>query len=300
MQGEIPNGDVSITGGYTLDEAKALQTVLESGSLPVSFEFAQSQTVGPTLGQDALASGVVVAGIGLALVMLYLLLFYHGLGLITAAAMAVFAALYLGILATLSHFGLFSLSLAGIAGIVLTIGMAADLSILTLERFREGNRMGRSVRAASITGVRHGIMTSIDADLVTLVSALTLFFLASASVKGFGLTLALGILCDIAMMLLFKAPIIRILCSARHCEASRLLGRQGLPGSGSLLRGEKKSLKPARNCAAASSSAISHPWPAQVLPYRGGRGGCRNCRDRWRARHQLRYRVRGRHVHRLP
>ena len=211
VQGEIPNGDVSITGGYTLDEAKSMQTVLESGSLPVSFEFAQSQTVGPTLGQDALASGVLVAGIGLALVMLYLLLFYHGLGLITAAAMAVFAALYLGILATLSHFGLFSLSLAGIAGIVLTIGMAADSSILTLERFREEIRMGRSVRAASKTGVRHGIMTSIDADLVTLVSALTLFLLASASVKGFGLTLALGILCDIAMMLLFKAPLIRLL-----------------------------------------------------------------------------------------
>lgn len=211
VQGEIPGGDVSITGGYTLDEAKSMQTVLESGSLPVSFEFAQSQTVGPTLGQDALASGVLVAAIGLALVMLYLLLFYHGLGFITAAAMAVFAALYLGILAVLSHFGMFSLSLAGIAGIVLTIGMAADSSILTLERFREEIRMGRSVRAASITGVRHGIMTSIDADLVTLVSALTLFLLASASVKGFGLTLALGILCDIAMMLLFKAPLIRLL-----------------------------------------------------------------------------------------
>ncbi len=88
-------------------------------------------------------------------------------------------------IAGLSRLGLFSLSLAGIAGIVLTIGMAADSSILTLERFREEIRMGRSVRAASITGVRHGILTSIDADLVTLVSALTLFFLASASVKGF-------------------------------------------------------------------------------------------------------------------
>ncbi len=219
VQGVISGGNVSITGNYTMDEAKALQTVLESGSLPVSFEYAQSQTVGPTLGQDALASGVLVAAIGLALVMLYLLVFYHGLGLITAAAMAVFACLYLGILALLSHFGLFSLSMAGIAGVVLTIGMAADSSILTLERFREEIRMGRSVRAASITGVRHGILTSIDADLVTLVSALTLFFLASASVKGFGLTLALGILCDIAMMLLFKAPIIRLLaprCIAKH------------------------------------------------------------------------------------
>ncbi|WP_195471595.1 protein translocase subunit SecD, partial [Eggerthella lenta] len=135
VQSEIPDGNVQITGGYSLDEAKAMQTVLESGSLPVSFEYAQSQTVGPTLGQDALASGVLVALIGLAVVMLYLLFFYRGLGLITAAAMIVFAVLYLGILATLSSFGLFSLSLAGIAGIVLTIGMAADSSILTMERF---------------------------------------------------------------------------------------------------------------------------------------------------------------------
>jgi SecD/SecF fusion protein len=211
VQSVIDQGSVEITGDYTQAEANNLKTVLESGSLPVSFAYEQSQTVGPTLGQNALATGVLVAGIGLIIVMLYLLFFYRGLGLLTAAAMAVFACLYLGLLATLSHFGLFSLSLAGIAGVVLTIGMAADSSILTLERFREEIRFGRSIRAASITGVRHGIMTSIDADLVTLVSALALFFLATSSVKGFGLTLALGIMCDIAMMLIFKAPIIRLL-----------------------------------------------------------------------------------------
>ncbi len=211
VQSVISDGRVAITGNYDLDEAKSLQTVLESGSLPVSFEYAQSQTVGPTLGQSALQSGVVVAAIGLLLVILYLLLFYKGLGVLAAGAMAVFAVLYLGILAALSHFGLFSLSLAGIAGIVLTIGMAADSSILTLERFREEIRQGRSVRAASITGVRHAIQTSIDADLVTLVSAITLFVLAAASVKGFGLTLALGITCDIVMMLIFKAPLVRLL-----------------------------------------------------------------------------------------
>ncbi len=211
VQSEISNGQVQITGHYTQDKANSLKTVLESGSLPVSFTYAQSQTVGPTLGQDALVSGVLVAAVGLLLVMLYLLFFYRGLGVLTAGAMLVFSVLYLGLLATLSHFGLFSLSLSGVAGVVLTIGMAADSSILTLERFREEIRFGRSIRAASITGVRHGIQTSIDADLVTLVSALTLFFLASSSVKGFGLTLALGIMCDIAMMLLFKAPIIRIL-----------------------------------------------------------------------------------------
>lgn len=211
VQSVIPNGQVSITGGYTLDEAQSLRTVLESGSLPVSFEYSQSQVVGPTLGQDALASGVVVAIIGLAVVLLYLLFFYRGLGLIASAMIAVFAVLYLGLLATLSRFGLFSLSLAGIAGIVLTIGMAADSSILIMERFREEIRMGRSVRKASKDGVWHGITTSIDADLVTLVSALTLFFLAAASVKGFGLTLALGILCDLVAMLVFFMPVIRLL-----------------------------------------------------------------------------------------
>ncbi len=211
VQSAITDGNVSITGGYSQADAQAMQTVLQSGSLPVSFEYSQSQVVGPTLGQDALTSGVLVALIGIAIVIVYLLIFYRGLGIIAAAAMLIFAVLYLGILATLSHFGFFSLSLAGIAGVVLTIGMAADSSILTLERFREEIRMGRSVRAASITGVRHAIQTSIDADLVTLVSALVLFFLAAASVKGFGLTLALGILCDIVMMLLFKAPLIRIM-----------------------------------------------------------------------------------------
>ncbi|MDO4182433.1 MAG: protein translocase subunit SecD [Coriobacteriia bacterium] len=211
VQSEITTGQVAITGNYSADEAKSLETILESGSLPVSFEYAQSQVVGPTLGQEALMAGLIAAIVGLILVMLYLLLFYKGLGLITAGAMLVFSCFYLGILAALSAFGLFSLSMAGIAGIVLTIGMAADSSILTIERFREEIRMGRSVKAASISGVRHAIQTSIDADLVTLVAALSLFFLASASVKGFGLTLALGVICDIVMMLLFKAPLIRLL-----------------------------------------------------------------------------------------
>ena len=211
VQGEIPNGQVQITGNYTLEEAQAMKTVLESGSLPVDFTYSQSQVVGPTMGQDALFAGVMAALAGIILVMLYLLFFYRGLGTVTAGAVVVFAALYLGLLAALSAFGLFSLTLSGIAGIVLTIGMAADSSILTVERFREEVRMGRSIRAASISGVKHAIQTSIDADLVSLVSGLTLFFLAAASVKGFGLTLSLGILCDIAMMLLFKAPLVRLL-----------------------------------------------------------------------------------------
>jgi SecD/SecF fusion protein len=207
----ITNGNVQITGNYTVSQANQLKTILQSGSLPVTLDVATAQVVGPTLGQDSLRAGILVALIGLVLVALYLLLFYKGIGLLTAGAIGVFAILYLGVLALLSYFGLFALSLAGIAGIVLAIGVAADSSILVLERFKEEIRMGRSVRAASITGVKHAIITSIDADLVTLVSALALFFIAVGSVKGFGLTLALGVICDIGTMLLFKAPLIRLL-----------------------------------------------------------------------------------------
>jgi len=211
VQSAITNGQVAITGSYTLSQANQLKTILQSGSLPVSLSVATSQVVGPTLGQDALKAGVLVAIIGLILVALYLIFFYRGLGVLTAAAIGVFALLYLGLLALLSFFGVFSLTLSGIAGIVLAIGVAADSSILVLERFKEEIRMGRSVRASSMTGVRHAIQTSIDADLVTLISALALFFIAVGSVKGFGLTLALGVLCDIVTMLFFKAPVIRLL-----------------------------------------------------------------------------------------
>ena len=280
VQSEITGGQVAITGGYSLEEAQSLQTVLESGSLPVSFHYEQSQVVGPTLGQDALMSGLLVAILGLTLVILYLICFYRGLGLLTAAAMVVFAIFYLGLLATLSAFGLFPLSLAGIAGIVLTIGMAADSSILVLERFREEIRMGRSVRAASITGVRHGIETSIDADLVTLVSALTLFFLASASVKGFGMTLALGIMCDIVMMLLLKAPLIRLLAPkviARHpgfwgikdCEEAASVYAELTETTlapDEVLRPDKALGKGAKGTAAASRGEAAADQPSTDIP----------------------------------
>ncbi len=211
VQSEISNGQVQITGNYSADDANQLKTILQSGSLPVTLEYSQSQVVGPTLGQDSLIEGLISALIGMAVVVLYLLFYYRGMGILTAAAMLIFAVFYLGILAVLSAMGQFSLSLSGIAGIVLTIGMAADSSILVIERFREEIRMGRSIKASSISGVKHGVWTSIDADVVTMVTAAALFFFASGSVKGFGLTLGLGIICDILTMVLFKAPAIRLL-----------------------------------------------------------------------------------------
>ncbi len=213
VQNAITDGNVSITGNFTLDEAKALKTVLDSGSLPVTLSYSESRVVGPTLGQDSLRQGIFAIGIGAVIVIAYLFFFYQGLGLLTLGSLAVFGCLYLGLLALLSHFGAFALTLPGLAGVVLTTGSAADSSILVLERFREEVRMGRTVRAAAIGGSKEGISTSLDADAVQLVTALALFFMAVGPVKGFGLTTALGILCDLATMFLFKAPALRLLAS---------------------------------------------------------------------------------------
>ena len=186
VQEEISGGKVSITGNFTSAQAQELKTVLDSGSLPVSLNYSESRVVGPTLGQDSLNQGILALVIGVAIVIVYLFFFYRGLGLLTLGSLVVFAILYLGLLAILSHYGMFSLSLPGLAGMVLTTGSAADSSILVLERFREEIRMGRTVKNASVSGARHGIMTSLDADIVTLVTALALFFVGTGTVKGFG------------------------------------------------------------------------------------------------------------------
>lgn len=211
VQSEITGGKVSITGNFSYDDAQSLKTVLDSGSLPVTLTYSESRVVGPTLGQDSLQQGIIAICVGVAIVVVYLFFFYRGLGLLTMGSLAVFAILYLGLLALLSHFGYYSLTLPGLAAVVLTTGSAADSSILVLERFREEIRMGRTVKNASVSGAKHGIRTSLDADIVTLVTALALFFVAVGSVKGFGLTLALGVACDVVTMFCFKAPALRLL-----------------------------------------------------------------------------------------
>jgi len=224
VQSAITDGRTEISGSFTAETAKQLKTVLDTGALPVTLIFSESRVVGPTLGQDSLQKGVMALVVGMSLVALYMLVVYRGLGVIAVAAMAVFGILFLGIVATLSRFGLFSLTLPGIAGIVLTVGMAADSSVLILERFKEEIAMGKTVRSAADSGSWHGVMTSVDADLVTLVSGLALYFVAIGPVKGFALTLMIGIACDFAMMLMFKRPLIMLLSETVMPKAPRFWG----------------------------------------------------------------------------
>ena len=215
VQSAITGGEVEITGNYTSEEANDLKTIIDSGSLPVSLTIDSSSVVGPTLGQSALKVGIIAAIIGLLLVLVWLLLFYRGLGLLTGLSIIVMGIIYLGLLAVLSALGWFSLTLPGMAGVIVNIGLAADSSILILECFHEQVRSGKSIKSAAQSGVHEGIMTSLDADIVTLVSALVLYFVAIGDVRGFGLTLALGIICDLLVMALFSGPMVRIISNAQ-------------------------------------------------------------------------------------
>ena len=219
VQAAITNGEVSITGDYTVDEANDLKVIIDSGSLPVSLTIEQSSTVGPTLGSNALWSAFYAAVIGLALVVVWMFLFYRGLGLLPVVSIGIMCCIYVGLLAGMSKLGWFSLTLPGIAGIIVNIGMAADSSILIAECFHEQIRQGKSVKTASKLGVKEGAFTALDADIVTLVSAIILYLVAIGDVKGFGLTLALGICCDMAVIFLFSSAIMRLIgprVIARH------------------------------------------------------------------------------------
>ncbi|MDO8848625.1 MAG: protein translocase subunit SecD [Coriobacteriia bacterium] len=227
VQEPILTGDTEISGTFTVDEAKALSAVLQSGAMPADIEIDESRVVGPTLGQDSLNQGLLAGLIGLAFVAAFMALYYRGLGVLSWVSLALYGVIFGGVLAVLSSLNIFSMTLPGIAGIILTIGVAADTSILIFERLKEEVEAGKTYRSAAKSGVRHAIATSIDADVVTLVSALALWFLAIGPVKGFAFTLILGIIIDLVVAILFTGPVVRMLAEGLMTKTPALFGVKG-------------------------------------------------------------------------
>jgi SecD/SecF fusion protein len=181
--------DSQITG-VTVDEAKDVATVLASGSLPVEFARLSQTQVSATLGKTSLQQGLIAGVAGLIIVMLWMVVFYRFLGVIADLALAIYAALYFGVILAIPV----TLTLPGIAGLILTIGVAADANVVVFERIKEEVRAGRSVRAAISTGYRKGFSTIIDANAVTLITASVLFVASQSSVRGFAFLLAIGVI----------------------------------------------------------------------------------------------------------
>lgn len=189
IRSRIP-GDGMIEGNFTIDEAEDLALVLRAGALPAKITYLEERTVGPSLGQDSIVRGVRAAVTGLILVMIFMLVYYRLSGLNANVALILNMIILMGAMAYFAA----TLTLPGIAGIILTIGMAVDANVLIFERIREELRVGKTVRSAIDTGFSRAFGTILDANLTTLVAALFLFQFGTGPIKGFAVTLSIGIL----------------------------------------------------------------------------------------------------------
>jgi preprotein translocase subunit SecD len=190
IQERIAGGNAQITGSFTMDEARDLAIVLRAGALPAPVKILEERTVGPSLGQDSIDKGTWACIIASILILLFMIVYYRLTGMIADVALVMNLLLLLGVMAAFKA----TLTLPGIAGIVLTIGMAVDANVLINERIREEMRLGKTLRAAVEAGYAKAFLTILDSNITTLVAALFLFGFGTGPVKGFAVTLTIGII----------------------------------------------------------------------------------------------------------
>jgi len=189
IQERISGGQAQITGNFTMEEARDLAIVLRAGALPAPVNILEERTVGPSLGSDSIRQGIMATLIGFVLVVIFMFIYYRLSGLVADSVLILNVVVLLGILAGFKA----TLTLPGIAGIVLVIGMAVDANVLIFERIREEMRLGKPPRAAIDAGYSKAFLTILDSNVTTLIAALFLFAFGTGPVKGFAVTLSIGI-----------------------------------------------------------------------------------------------------------
>jgi preprotein translocase subunit SecD len=216
FEGVIPNGEAQISGDFTETEADSLATSLRYGALPIAFDQdVTSEEIGPSLAGDQLTAGLWAGALGLALVMIYCLIYYRGLGIVVVASLGVAALTTYALVLLLSETAGFTLTLPGIAGFIIAVGVTADSFIIFFERIRDEMREGKSMRVAVETGWRRARVTRLAANVVSLLSAAVLYIFATGVVKGFGFALGLSTLIDLAVLFWFTKPAVSWLAQFR-------------------------------------------------------------------------------------
>ena len=207
----INTGTAQITGNFTQPEAQDLSNVLKYGALPLAFDRGEVQQVSPSLGADQLRGGLIAGVLGLLLVIIYSMLYYRGLGLVSVGSLLVASVMaFLSILLLGETIG-FTLTLAGIAGVIVAIGITADSFIVYFERIRDEVREGKSLKSAVETGWVRARRTVIVADAVSMIAALMLYFFAVGGVRGFAFTLGLTTVIDLIVVFFFTKPLVTVL-----------------------------------------------------------------------------------------
>ncbi len=210
-----------ISGGFTsIQEAQDLATFLQIGALPINLKLISQSQVSATLGEQALDQGLKAGLIGLILVIAFLILYYRFLGVVATLGLAVYAVFFFALIKLIP----ITMTLPGIAGLILTIGVAADSNIVIFERIKEEVRAGRSIGAAIGVGYRKGIATIIDANVITLLTAFILFVLATAGVKGFAFTLGVGTIVSLFTAVVFTQAFLGVFGRGRLLASGRLIG----------------------------------------------------------------------------
>ena len=221
----ITDGRVQITGGFTQNQANTLANQLSFGSLPLSFTVQSEQQISATLGTEQLRNGLIAGLIGFALIILYLAWQYRGLAVVAVASLVVAAAGTYLVIAALSATMGYRLSLAGVAGLIISIGITVDSFIIYFERVRDEVRQGRTLRTAIDEGWKHARRTILVSDAVNLVAAIVLYFLAVGGVQGFAFTLGVTTCVDLAIIILFTHPMMEWIVRFRFFgEGHRLSG----------------------------------------------------------------------------
>jgi preprotein translocase subunit SecD len=228
IQEAIPGGNTQITGQFTADSARELANVLKYGSLPLSFESSEAQTVSATLGLASLKAGLIAGAIGLALVLLYSLLYYRALGLLVALSLISSGAMVFAILVLLGRYINYTLDLAGIAGIIIGIGTTADSFVVFFERIKDEIREGRSFRSAVPRGWTRARKTVLSGNAVTLLAAVVLYILAVGQVKGFAFTTGLMTVLNVVVVYLVTWPLVYL------ASKSVLLAKPSFNGLGAV------------------------------------------------------------------
>ncbi|CAN5433180.1 protein translocase subunit SecD [soil metagenome] len=208
IQEAIPGGNTQITGQFTADSAKELANVLKYGSLPLSFESSEAETVSATLGLTSLRAGLIAGAIGLGLVLLYSLVYYRILGLLVALSLAASGAMVFAILVLLGRSIGYTLDLAGIAGLIIGIGTTADSFVVFFERIKDEIREGRSFRSAVPRGWARARKTILSGNAVSFIAAAVLYVLAIGQVRGFAFTLGLTTILDVVVVFLVTWPLV--------------------------------------------------------------------------------------------
>ena len=224
VQSAITNGTGVITGNFTERQAKDLATQLNAGALPVELTTQQVLTVSPTLGDESLEQGLIAGIAGLVLLAGYLLFYYRVLAVVAWVGMMVWALLALGLIALAGRTIGYNLTLAGVAGLVISLGVTADSYIVFFERLKDEVHAGRSPRAAVAPAFQRSFRTIVAADLVTAIAAAVLYVTAISSVRGFALTLGVATLLDLFVVYYFKRPAVSLLTRNDRIVNWRVMG----------------------------------------------------------------------------